>query len=236
MTTLNVQRVGGAAAILYSPVVMVFFILFIAGTELLDAETASEFLPLLAEDKGVIVAGSVLLTVAPLLVAVAGMGIFHMLRGAGSLMWIALFGFVGGGLAILYRPFVWIAMALELAPAYVEADPEAKSTLAAVGDTFETFALGADMVGAVLVAGIGVLLFSIAILQTGVVARWVGWLGIVIAFFDGWLTLLIPVSEVFEVITFVLFPGFWIWMIAVGVTALRTPISSEADAPISQPA
>ena len=78
-----------------------------------------------------------------------------------------MFGFVGGALLIVYRGAIWLAVASVLAPAYVDAAESTRMTLAIVGATLERFAFVADMVGGVLVAGIGVPLFSLAVLRTG---------------------------------------------------------------------
>ena len=44
--------------------------------------------------------------------------------------------------------------------------------------------------GGVLVAGMGVLLFSLAILRTTVAPKWVAWLSFPVALLGGWFTLL----------------------------------------------
>ncbi len=231
MTRLDLQRVAGACAVLYTVLIVVFSILFL-GTEAADAEGAAEFLPVLEEDRELAAVTSGLLVVMPLLIAVAGIGFFHMLQDAGSLTWIALFGFVGGGLAILYRGFAWMAMTLELAPAYVAASAAEKASLAAVGDTLEVFALGADMVGAVLVGGIGVPIFAIAMLQKKIGPRWLAWVGIFSAVVGGWLTLLSRLSEAIEIVTFIGALGFFVWMAGVGIIAWRrsaaTPLQTLA--------
>ena len=228
MERVTLLKVGGACAILYVPVIVVFLVLLLS-SDLAEAEGAAEFLPILDEDQGVVAVGSSLLVVAPILVAIAGLGLAYALRPAGSLVWVGGLAFVGGGFALLYRAFVWLAMTFELAPAYVAADESTRETLAIVGDTLDTFSLGADWVGAALIAGIGVPLFSLAILRTGFTYRWVAWLGIPIAVLGGWLTLLIPLSEVFEIITFIVFPAFWVWMVVVGVALWRAPEPASAE-------
>ena len=85
--------------------------------------------------------------------------------------------------------------------------------------------------GAALVAGIGVPIFSLAILRTGFAPRWVAWLGLPVALLDGWLTLVAPFSEVAEVINFLVFPAFWVWMVAVGLALWRLPETSSMSQP-----
>ena len=68
--------------------------------------------------------------------------------------------------------------------------------------------------------GIGVLLFSLAILRTAIAPKWIAWLGFLAALLGGWVTLLGPAAEVFEFIGFI---GFMVWMIAIGVALWRAP-------------
>jgi hypothetical protein len=228
MGRVTLAKLGGACAVLYTIVVVAFFFLATVGTDVLEAENAAEFLPILEEDQAVAATALWLLVAAPLLIAFAGLGMSHSLRHAGPLIWVAGLAFIGGGLSVLYRSFVWLAMTYELAPAYAAADETTRSTLAVLGDTLDSFAVGADMVGAVLIPGIGVPLFSLAILRTGFAQRWIAWLGFPVAILGGWLTLLVPLSELIELITFIGFAGFWVWMVAAGVTLWRAPERSAA--------
>lgn len=50
----------------------------------------------------------------------------------------------------------------------------------------------------------------------------VAWLGFITAVVGAWLTLLGPVSEVFEIISTLGF-GFYVWMIVMGVVLWRAP-------------
>jgi hypothetical protein len=77
--------------------------------------------------------------------------------------------------------------------------------------------------GGILIAGIGVPLFSAAILKTGRAPEWTAWLGFAIALTAGWFTLLIPVADVFGVVTLVGFVGFWIWIVRLGVVLWCSP-------------
>jgi hypothetical protein len=67
---------------------------------------------------------------------------------------------------------------------------------------------------------------SAAIFRIKRAPAWTAKLGFVIAPTAGWLTLLIPVADVFAIITFVGFAGFWVWMIALGVILWRSPDES----------
>ena len=223
MERVSLLKVGAVCAILYT-IVVVGSIIPLAAADLLDAEDAAEILPIMEEDQTLVAAAGWLLVLAPILLAVAGLSFFQALRQAGPLLWVALLSFVGGSLLILSRSFIWLAMTYKLAPAYVDAAEGTKSTLAIVGDTLVSFGFMAELVaGGVLIGGIGVLLFSLAILRTTVAPKWVAWLGFPVALLGGWFTLLGPVAEVFEIIEFIGFLGFWVWMVALGVALWRAP-------------
>jgi len=189
---------------------------------MMEADGARQFLPIMVEQHVLFVAISMLLIVMPLLLAVAGLGFFQMTRFAGTWTWIALFAFLGGASLIIYRGAIWLAVSTVLAPAYNAAADASQSNLAAVGDTLERFALVADMVGGVLVAGIGAPLFSVAAVRDALIQRWVGWLGLMVAVLGGWMTLLTPFSELAGLVSFVGFVGFWIWMAAMGAAVWKT--------------
>ena len=91
------------------------------------------------------------------------------------------------------------------------------------------FADTADFIGAALISGIGVPLFCFAILRTKVAPKWVAWLGFFAAVAGGWITLLRPVSEVFEIIEAIGGLAFFVWMIVMGVVLLRAPEPASAE-------
>ena len=137
-------------------------------------------------------------------------------------MSLAGLAFIGGSLLALLRNVIWLAMTLELAPKYVNATADVQAILAMVGDTLIGFGfIIGDLMGGILVAGIGVPLFSAAILRTDRAPGWIAWLGFAIAPTAGWFTLLIPVADVFGIVTFVGFAGFWVWMVALGIVLWR---------------
>jgi hypothetical protein len=88
-------------------------------------------------------------------------------------------------------------------------------------DTFADLCLLTNYVGNALGWGITVPLYAFAILKTSAVARWIGWLGIVVAVFAGWLGLLAPASSVIEGLTAIGFLGFFLFMLSMGIAILR---------------
>ena len=111
-------------------------------------------------------------------------------------------------------------MIYEVATPYVEAGPDAGAELLVLGDALFTMSLATRVLGDVIFTGVGVLLFSLAILKTGFAPKWVGWLGLIGAL-GHWFALLSQTSEVFELIWFVGEIAFFLWLIAVGVVLLR---------------
>jgi hypothetical protein len=126
-----------------------------------------------------------------------------------------------------------VAMAHELAPGYSEAN---EATQASLGVTFDTLASLSGLTnyfGNALGWGVTVPLYAIAILKTSALPRWIGWLGLVVAFFAGWLGLLAPASAVVEGLTAIGFVGFFVFMASMGIAILlrgRRPVAEPARA------
>jgi hypothetical protein len=72
-----------------------------------------------------------------------------------------------------------IAMAKELVPGYVGADASTKDSLAVVSNTVAQTSLVISYAGDVLLWGVVVPMYAFAILRTRVIARWIGWVGVV---------------------------------------------------------
>jgi uncharacterized protein DUF4386 len=114
-----------------------------------------------------------------------------------------------------------IAMAYELVPGYTAADAATKTSLATTADTFAVLALVVNYTGDVVLWGVVVPMYAIAVLKTSVVPRWIGWLGIGVGVFAGLGNALSPASSVIDGITFIGFVAFFVWIAAMGVALLR---------------
>ena len=222
MENVSLTKVGGVCAILTGILAAAGFIL-IASTDILDAEKAVEALPALDKDQNLIATALWLFMLAATFGLAAALGFFQALRQAGALVWLATLFFEVGTLMVFAFTSIFLAMTYELAPAYLEATGATKSALEATGDTLGQLGDLTNLISGALSWGLGVLLFSLVILRTSVVTKWIGWLGILVAILGGWLALLGPTSDVFETIGFIGFIGFWVWMIAMGVALLRLP-------------
>ena len=216
---VTLRKVSGVCAILTVIVAIVGFALF-ASTDVFDAEDALEGLPAIDDDKAMIAASSWLLTLAPILLLGTVPGIFQALRRAGDVMWFAVLASVIGGVVLIPSTVIELAVIYEVATPYVEAGPDAGAELLVLGDALFTMSLVTRVLGDVIFTGVGVLLFSLAILKTGFAPKWVGWLGLIGAL-GHWFALLSQTSEVFELIWFVGEIAFFLWLIAVGVVLLR---------------
>lgn len=158
-----------------------------------------------------------------LLVIVAYVGFYDALRAAGPVFVLApIFGVVGMTF-VTFSHLIPIAIAYELAPAYVDADATTQATLATTSDTLATVAQVTDYTGNALGWGVAVPLFAVAVLRTSVVRRWIGWLGLVVAVLAGWLGLLAPASGIAEGLGAIGFVGFFVFLAAMGVALLRRP-------------
>jgi hypothetical protein len=119
-------------------------------------------------------------------------------------------------------------MAYELVPGYTAGDAAAKASLATTADTFAALALVVNYTGDVVLWGVVVPMYAVAVLKTSVVPRWIGWLGIGVGVFAGLGDALSPASSIIEGVTFIGFVAFFVWTAAMGVTLLRRARRSAA--------
>lgn len=155
------------------------------------------------------------LTIAGGVLGLLGLvGFYHTLRGAGEWLLLApILGVVGLTLVTISH-LIPIAMAYELVPNFT----------ARQADTFDTFAALAQVLnytGDVILWGVVVPMYALAIFKTGLIRRWIGWLAVVVGVFAGVGEALSPASSVIDGITFVGFVAFFVWMAAMGATLLR---------------
>ena len=181
---------------------------------------AVEALPAVDADKAIIATSSWLFILAPILLLGTVPGFFQALHPAGEAIWFAVLASVIGVPLLIISTGIELVLIYEVATPYVEAGPDAGADLLVLGDVLITLSLLLRLVGDAIFTGIGGLLFTIAILQTGFAPKWVGWIGLIAAV-GHWFILLTQVSEVFELIGLVGEIAFFMWLIAVGVVLLR---------------
>jgi hypothetical protein len=155
---------------------------------------------------------------------VALVGFYDALRAAGPALVLGpILGAVGLTLVTISH-VVPIAMAAELVPDYVAANAATKASLVPTFELLASLSQGLNIAGNMLGWGVVVPLYGFAILRTRVVARWIGWLGIFVGVFAGWLGLLSLAWSAIEAVTFLGFVGFFVFMVSMGVALLRRTV------------
>ena len=214
MGTISIVRVGGVCAILLVVSAIVARIFFGFGD---------------------IVTGHWFDVLSLLLFMAAALGFYQALHVAGAVLWIAVVAFFTGVIFLLFHEFIRLGIAYELAPAIADASTATRPALEVMTNTLRQTSWLAAGVGHVLIFGIGVLLFSFAILQTSVVPKWIGWLGLIVVAVN--VALLTFLSGVFHIIRP---PWLWpvatgtnlLWVVAMGVVLLRLrePVAPDSVA------
>ncbi len=152
----------------------------------------------------------------------AALGFYRALDEASAVLRIAVTAFVTGTIFLLFHEFVRLGIGYELV----------------VPDILVQIRGVAAGVGYILIYGIGVLLFSFAILRTSVIPKWIGWLGLINVAVHA--VLLTVLSGVFESVS----PPWWLavgasmgWVLAMGVVLLRLkePVAADSVGVSSSP-
>ncbi len=170
----------------------------------------------------------------PVLTMAAVLGFYQALRQAGPLLLIAVVAFLTGIIFVLAHAFIRLGIAYELVPGIAEASAATRPALEVMLDTLRQTSWLAAGVGYVLIFGIGVLLFSFAILRTSVVPKWIGWLGLIAVAVN--LALVTLLSGVFDSNIrppWLLASGTFLgWVLAMGVVLLRLkePVAADSEA------
>ena len=163
-----------------------------------------------------------------LLLMAAALGFYQALHEAGAVLWIAVVAIFTGVIFLLFHEFIRLGIGYELAPGIADASTATRPALEVMANTLRHISWLAARVGYVLIFGIGVLLFSFAILHTSVVPKWIGWLGlIVVAVHVALLTLLWGVFYRVAAGT-----SLMVWVLAMGVVLLRLkePVAPDSVA------
>jgi hypothetical protein len=215
---LRLSTVGAICALL----TVAGFVIGIAlmagsGVQLLIPEPGKEGADWVADvqDAGdAFIVGAWIVNLAGLVGVVALLGFYDYLKHAGPFTVIApVVGALGLTLVTISHA-VPIAMAQELAPEYTAAN-------AATFDTFAATCLVLNYFGNIFNWAIMVPLYAFAILKTGALPRWVGYIGLVAAFFAGWLGVFAPLSSLIEGLTTIGFLAFFVFLASMGITILR---------------
>jgi hypothetical protein len=231
----------GAACAIGTVVAFVFGIAFMAagGVGVLIPPTGKDGLDWIRdvdEAGGAFFAGAWLLILGGVLGIPALIGFYNALRRVGSWLILApILSSVGLTLVTLSH-LIPIAMAYELVPGYTAADATTKSSLATTADTFAVLALVVNYTGDVVLWGVVVPMYAIAVLKTSVIPRWIGWLGLGVGVLAGLGDALSPASSIIEGATFIGFVAFFVWFAAMGVALLRRGRDAAPPTSATRPA
>jgi hypothetical protein len=231
----NLTTVGAACAI-GTVVAFVVGIVFMAasGVQVLIPPTGKEGLDWIQDVDdagGAFFVGAWLLILGGVLGIPALIGFYNALRRVGSWFILApILSSVGLTLVTLSH-LIPIAMAYELVPGYTAADVAKKTSLATTADTFAVLALVVNYTGDVVLWGVVVPMYAVAVLKTSVVPRWIGWLGVGVGVFAGLGDALSPASSVIEGLSSIGFVAFFVWTAAMGVVLLRRKEPERHGAP-----
>lgn len=220
MEGLNLQKISGIVAILAGILAAIGLIL-IATSDVIEAEEGAEMLTAIDADKNTIAPGMWLLILSPLLMLGALPGIYQRLRPAGDIMRVAAIAVVVNLLFVMLSSMISFGVVYEIATPWVEAGSDATSDLISVGNALMTSSLIIRLVGDAVGLGIGILLFSIAILKTDLAPKWLGWLGLLSAL-GGWLGLFVSISDIFGLFGMIGAFALFIWLIGLGATMARS--------------
>ena len=240
MRNLSLATVGAVCALL----TVLGFVVGIAlmassGVQVLIPETGKDTVDWIRDVNdagGLFLAGAWLAIIGGIFGLVAFVGFYDALRHAHPVMILApILGAVGWTLVTISH-LIPIALAYELVPGYLDANVATKASLSVTADTFASTSLVTNYTGDVLIWGVVVPLYAWAVLKTSAVPRWIGWLGIVVAVFGGWLGLLSPASSVIEGISTIGFLGFFVFMASMGIAILRRRRRSAAELASTVPA
>jgi hypothetical protein len=160
------------------------------------------------------IAGAWIGCLAGLVGIVALVGFYDVLKHAGPVMIIAPIAGAVGLTLVTASHAIPIAMAQELAPSYTRESAD-------VFDTFAAVCLLLNYFGNVFNWAVATPLYAVAILTTGALPGWVGYVGLIAAIFAGWLGLFAPLSSVIEGLTSIGFLAFFAFLVSMGITILR---------------
>lgn len=166
-----------------------------------------------------------------LLLLVFMVALYQLFREGGAVMRLALIA-GAAGLLFLTASRILSITEVELAAQYVATDDAAQAAVAAVTETLLRMKAVFDLFGNVLAWGVGGLLFSMAIVRTSVISKWLGYGGIVYGaaiWVAGIEIVLTPGVSSRDSIIFVLAVWYGIlWVFIMGVGLLRVDDWSAA--------
>jgi hypothetical protein len=136
---------------------------------------------------------------------------------AGDILRIALIAVAANALIIVISNVLALGVVYEIVTPWVEAGSDASSNLIVVGAALSTMSLVIRVIGDAIDLGIGNLLFSIAILKTGLAPKWIG----PTYALGGLLGLFVSISDISGLFGLIGAVALFIWLITLGATMVR---------------
>lgn len=125
-----------------------------------------------------------------------GIGLYYLTRAARSIASWALVAFAAGILVGIAQDAIMVAFVRQFPAEYATADAQTRIALESLGRTVSAV-IGVQQAVANVLLGVGVALYSVAVLRTGVASKWFGLSGVLAA----------SASVVFGVVTAVPYHG-----------------------------
>lgn len=211
-------KLAGVAGILAALTIIAIFALMVLLPKPETTTTAGK-LAHMAEHTSMLRISNGLYPLLHLFLLVFFVGLTHMLDTNRS---VPRFGLAAGVLGIVFFLLTAIIFdgRIQLASAYVAADEATKAVIVSTIPVLNRVQLAVSIAGHVFAWGLGVAAFSVAILRTSLLSRWIGWLGILFAL-TAWLNIPRLVWDAFGPMLLVMDAIGVIWLIAVGISFLR---------------
>jgi len=153
------------------------------------------------------------------------LGFYQALSEAGRILWVALAVSLTGVTILLIPIPMELGVVRQFASGYAEAGFSEKPTLEVMARTLLETRIWLYILGLFLSLGIGVVLFSIGVLRTKVIAHWLGWIGVVVGVLYAILLLLFPFlapsNVIYMAILGVVRTLTFAWLVIMGVFLLR---------------
>src|SRR5262249_52910508 len=117
----------------------------------------------------------------PIFALAEGFGLYLLLRRAGAFVAAALAAWLCGLVIGISTDVLTLTLVVRLAPEYAAAGEAARPALEALARVLDSYIGLMQVVCEALVSVVGLSLFALAVLQSGVAPRWLGWVGLAAA-------------------------------------------------------
>ena len=244
MGSMGLIRLSGVCAILYGVIWVVSMVVAAATTPFGDPDDLGKYLLEVNADPTAYLLSNWLAVISHIVGLPVALGFYQALRRWGPLLQVGVLALVLGVLFFIAANILFRAFTFELGSRYVEAGEATRPALEVMASTLYQTGVFVDLIAHELFFTMGIGLFSLAILQTSVAPKWVGWFGLFGAVIAGGFSLLtlpvivgwIAVSKPFEVaaggvmVIGMLAAYGWIVVMGVVLLRLREPIADTAEA------